>query len=246
VRAQIANEWNIDFETLIQTNDQIYDNYVDSQKQARKQAYNDDDDDDNKQDNNEKTYEFNRNSMAMLTNSMDIGWGSTPLRKSSFDLLVLLSTQESIHRILREYARAKDKSSLHWLRDFYIARVGKYFDGHQEVVGQADAFLEELLTTCPRIQKAKNGSSLLSSSSKAHLIDPMRMAQDIIRERSQVAREWKELVALTPHDHIDMRRILLARQMGKLMGGDRETRPADHIEGEAIHYLLEQQQRGFE
>ena len=149
---------------------------------------------------------FDRNAMAMLTNTMGSqDRDSSPLRRSNFDLLLLLCTQESIHRVLRSYREEDRVESLAWLRDFYISRVSEYFDGHNQRRGRGDLFLEELLLATP---------SMVRKDNELHLIDPLRMAEDIIRERSRVAGDWKELVAQTTSDHIEIRRILLAKMMG--------------------------------
>ena len=148
---------------------------------------------------------FDRN--AMMSNSNDLGdRDSSPLRKKNFDLLILLCTQESIHRVLREYMEEDKEDSLDFLREFYTERVAEYFDGPQSH-GRADDFLEELLLEPPSVQETKLGG--------VHFIDPMGMAEDIIRMRSEVAEEWKGLVAVTPNDHMDLRRMLLTNMMGK-------------------------------
>ena len=68
-----------------------------------------------------------------------------------------------------------------------------------------DDFLEELLLSPPVFQKTgKDG---------IRLIDPMGMAEDIIRERSEVAWEWRKLVSKIPEEHTDLRRLLLDRRM---------------------------------
>jgi len=148
---------------------------------------------------------YDRSAMTLLTNSFGSqDRGSTPFRRANFDLLLLLSTQESIHRVLREYSEEEERmGSYEWLRDFYSDRV-EHFDGHQSY-GRADDFLEELLLSPPVFQKTgKDG---------IRLIDPMGMAEDIIRERSEVAWEWQKLVSKIPEEHTDLRRLLLDRRM---------------------------------
>jgi len=156
----------------------------------------------------EKKQTFDRNAMMMLGNAIDYAdRASSPYRKGNFDLLVLLATQESVHRVLRRY-RMHDADermvSFEWLRDFYVDRVGKYFDGNQPY-GRADDFLEELLLVPP---------SMKTVGDTMELVDPMRIAEDIIRTRSEVGEDWKEIVASVPQEHTGLRKILLARQMG--------------------------------
>jgi hypothetical protein len=56
-----------------------------------------------------------------------------------------------------------------------------------------------------------NGSS---GKEMVALVDPLRMAEDIIRKRSEVGREWKEIASNIPRDHMKLRKALLTRQMG--------------------------------
>jgi hypothetical protein len=230
--------------TLIQTNDEVIKSYNEGQKDARAQADDEDDkydeqfgeDEDDEEDDEEEVKKdpidlmttpyssasqaapadpvivFDRKAMTMLTNSMGTqDRDSSPLRRSNLDLLVQLSTQESIHRVMRSYLVENRIETLAWLRDFYVARVGAFFDGDQLRYGRGDDFLEELLLTPPCI--VKNGNQV-------HLVDPMRMAEEIIRERSAVARDWMKIVEQTASDHTDLRRYLLAVTIAKTMLDD--------------------------
>ena len=71
--------------------------------------------------------------------------------------------------------------------------------------------MEELLVSPPMAQRTDTKDGV-------HFIDPMAMVEDIIRERSEVAREWKEIAAKIPDDHIDLRRLLLTRRMMEVDG----------------------------
>ena len=70
---------------------------------------------------------------------------SSPYRKANFDLLLLLATQESIHRVLKSYKHNDSvRPQTHeWLLDFYTDNVNEYFDGHQTYARSED-FLEEM------------------------------------------------------------------------------------------------------
>lgn len=142
---------------------------------------------------------------------------SSPLRKGSFDLLLLLATHESIHRILRQFKDEGDRSSsiYQWFRDFYTERTDEYFDGPQNL-GRADDFLEELLLTSPVVKKGKNDKSSI-------IIDPLGIAEKIIRTRCEVSREWKNLLAEIPNDHIGLRRQLFSRQMQSTEAADKQN-----------------------
>lgn len=242
VREQIAREWVEDLVTLRAANDQILDSYYDIGLAARDDEpdclmptdnNNEDDVDEEKEvdpeecinveqlvtpysstsgvDENKTSRRrrvFDRNSMLMLTSTMIFkAFASSPQRQGNFDLLYLLLTQESLHRVLREYRKSGDEReiSYEWLKQFYIQRVGSFFDGHQEY-GRADDFLEELLMTPPSTREI--------SSSRIGLIDPLRIAEDVIAMRSVVAEEWKTEIASVPDDHMGLRKKLLSKQMG--------------------------------
>lgn len=153
---------------------------------------------------------YDRTAMIVLGNNIvQDGRASSPYRKGNFDLLGLLATQESIHRVLREYREAGDERdvSFEWLRAFYVSRVNQYFDGSQEY-GRADDFLEELLLTTPAMKEMDG---------KLGFIDPMRIAEDIIATRSEVATDWKDIVAqVSAVDHAELRKIALQLRMGVL------------------------------
>lgn len=230
VRERIALECQRDCETLIYANDQILASYFETQESSR-QDHDEEDcesqDDDMPMDTltipySERTEHrkhnksaFDRyNAMVLLSNSMDYAdQSSSPLRKGTFDLILLLSTQESIHRVLKDYAAAGEERevSFAWLRDFYLERVQEYFDGNQRY-GRADDFLEELLLTPPMLKTINDKNS---RKEMVGLVDPLRVAEDIIRQRGEVGREWQEMIANVPHEHMELRRLLLARQMGE-------------------------------
>ena len=135
---------------------------------------------------------------------------------------MLLATQESVHRVLRnlketaEEAESGDdaeatSASFEWLREFYTDRVETFFDGHQRSYGRYDDFLEELLRVVPHIKT--NGGKHKNSIS---LIDPLGLAEQVIRTRGEVAREWKEIVSAVPEEHLNLRRKLLGKQINML------------------------------
>uniref|UniRef100_A0A7S1GJK4 Uncharacterized protein n=1 Tax=Cyclophora tenuis TaxID=216820 RepID=A0A7S1GJK4_CYCTE len=151
---------------------------------------------------------FDRMGIYLLRNSIATRSSeSSTLRKGSFDLLLLMATQESIHRVLRDYVDAgtKREVSFNWFRDYYVERAAKTFDGSQEY-GRADDFMEELLLTPP---------STVTEGLRMELIDPLRIAEDILEKRSEVLTEWKETVSMASEEHIELRRHLLAKQMSK-------------------------------
>jgi len=235
VREQIANEWVADLDTLLAANELILTSYYDNLESSRDDEECIDYDrenggdvaDDAKGDDcidterlaaaytgegitsswNRKRATFDRNAMIMLSNSITFDEiASSPYRQGNFDLLVLLATQESVHRVLQQYRAIGDerKVSFEWLREFYTSRIRKYFDGGQEY-GRADDFLEELLATSP---------SMRTVDDFVEFVDPMRICSDILQTRSAVAEDWKAIVQSVPQEHMELRKVLLARQMG--------------------------------
>jgi hypothetical protein len=232
VRDQIAKEWTADLETLIMANEMILDSYHDFQSAKRGKEANQtisqksekkaDDQSDNVTSSLTAPYSspydksfkaYDRSAMLVLGNNIvQDGRASSSFRKGNFDLLGLLATQESIHRVLRLYRDAASTEfdiSFDWLKQFYVARITSHFDGNQEY-GRADDFLEELLIQPPSVKMSQKNGKLLG------FIDPMRMAEDIIAMRTQVAQDWKDIVMDVPtKDHAELRSMCLSIRMGK-------------------------------
>ena len=157
------------------------------------------------------------------------GIDPSPLRRSNFDLLHLLTTQEAIHRILNDPSRQARKSAEHgsnqFLQDFYMTRLLSHFSGNQRY-GRADDFLEEMLTTPPRMISAENGdcpeetndteSGLADELTKdlTYLVDPVKVAETVLAVREKVALEWKEKVKdETKAAHMTLQKMVLAKVM---------------------------------
>jgi hypothetical protein len=223
VREQIAREWVTDLNTLANANEMILKSYYDKSSTGRSEEecapYDESDDcvpsakdlvtpySDNV-DRVARNDAYDRTAMMMLSNSMDSdGIGSSSFRKGNFDLLDLLVTQESVHRVLRKYQemRSEREVSYSWLREFYVKRVTTHFDGDQRY-GRADDFLDEVLSSSPVMREVGRN---------VELVDPQRIAEDIISKRSEVYQEWKEIVTTIPQEHTGLRKALLDKQMGR-------------------------------
>ena len=145
---------------------------------------------------------FERNAMIILESSMTMATSQpSPLRKGSFDLLLLLSLHESIHRVLRDYKDSgRDKQvSMEWLREFFVDRIA-FFDGIQYHFGRADDFIEDLLKTSPTMRKTDEGTAL---------VDTQSVAADIINTRSEVLLDWIDIMSKVPDDHIGLQQTIL-------------------------------------
>lgn len=137
----------------------------------------------------------------------DSDYAPSPLRKGNFDLLVLLATQESIHRVLNDASRQSGavKASNAFLRNFYAERLRSHFTGSQRY-GRADDFLEELLSEPPRTMQVDDTTSL---------IDPTRLAELILDAREGVAEEWREICRSAPQKHFEIKRKQLSLLIGR-------------------------------
>lgn len=133
---------------------------------------------------------------------------SSPFRKANFDLLLLLATQESIHRVLNSYKNDDSvRPQTHeWLLDFYADNVNEYFDGHQTYARSED-FLEEM-SKSPRTLIETNSDMLAWT-------DPAIVAEDIVRERSEVILGWIKVAENILQEHTDLRRLLFTNMVSK-------------------------------
>lgn len=138
----------------------------------------------------------------------------SPLRRSNFDLLVLLATEEAIHRVLNRWESKKTKGdlwgsesvSLGFLENFYQERQ-HFFHGPLPSYGKADDLLEELLSSALRF-KAEDGDGGDSS-----VINPTRIAELVLEEREQVALDWKEIASEAPQHHMKIQKLRLSKMM---------------------------------
>jgi len=174
VREQLSKEWVEDLDMLLKLNDEIMDTFEEYTKEAVDKELLDEDDEDEDEDFESSQSGFvpspssssidsvavpditdKSNRSAIFDRNVLFSWSqslwspqrsSSPYRKANFDLLLLLATQESIHRVLKSY-NEDDKirsETFEWLLDVYKEDVGDYFDGHQTYARSED-FLEKIL-----------------------------------------------------------------------------------------------------
>jgi len=124
---------------------------------------------------------------------------------SNFDVLFLLSTQESVHRVLKKFIAAGDEkaTSYQWLLDYYSQNADKYFNRNQRY-GRANEFVDNLLRTLPYT---------INKEGNVDHINPLSIAEEIIRVRGEVASEWKNMMSLVPESQADIRQDVFMRQM---------------------------------
>ena len=230
VREQVAREFHKDLDTVMKANENIMSSYASKQVDSRQKSKKDDAEsrntderhldepgrkesstgDDNKTPKYKESLVFDRDAMTTFTNSIAMSdSNSSPFRAGNFDLLVLLATQESIHRVLRSYQQDLEREvSFHWFRGYYSSKTVTYFDGDQSY-GRADDFLEELLLTSPMFIE-------VADVKKMGLVDPLRIAEDVIQTRAEVIKDWREILVNIPQEHTALRMAALDRQMGRV------------------------------
>jgi len=195
VREQIATEWVKDLDVLEYANDQILESFFKITKERRGATGCD-----GSIQGQQRTFE--RIAATLLDeNSRFAEVLSSPFRRSNFDLMYNLSIQASVHRILRKQRSGGDEHtpSFIFLREFYTERAQDMFDGVQPF-GRADDFMDELLQTSPSV-------------TEQGLVDPVGVAEEIIKMRKEVARDWKALMMRVPEDHTGIRQSLFSNQI---------------------------------
>jgi hypothetical protein len=187
VREQISREFARDLDSIADISKSFIHDYFESQN------------------NKETNQEGYRTNLMFLDNIVDDDYLPSPLRKGNFDLLMLLSTQESIHRVLNSEEDSVERSSFRFLRNFYAGRIGSHFTGNNWY-GRADEFLDELLSTSPCVVQLQD--------EECDLVEPVRVAELILKERERVALEWLEVALDAPNVHLEIKRLQLQRLMG--------------------------------
>jgi hypothetical protein len=189
VREQISREFVKDLDVIADMSGQMLESYWEKVKMQK---------------NSDEQVQVDRTNLLFLEFSpdRDSDYMPSPLRKGNFDLLTLLTTQESIHRVLNNPELRADNS---FLRNFYAKRIGTHFTG-SGWYSRADDFLEELLRTPPSMIQVRD--------SETALVDPMRVVELLLEEREKVATDWIELAMAAPESHVEIKRWQLNRLMG--------------------------------
>ena len=256
VREKIASEFVKDLDLLITANNEILSSYNQKCLDAREnEEYSKDKNTESGNDNDDDRCSIEPLTVNSMSGDFNVGQRtiqtfdraavyminnhpyfndpeSTLSRSTSFDLLFLLSTQESIHRLLKSYMEAGESKepSFRWLLDYYENSLEKYFDGCQSF-GRADDFLDDLLLTPP---------SLKTIDGHVDLIDPFLIAEEIIDIREKVAMEWKEVVSLAASDHEPLRQAVFVKQMSKWGHKVEDIDPSIHIDEEVKEEIVDE------
>lgn len=97
--------------------------------------------------------------------------------------------------------------SKEFLRIFYLEHLDSHFRGYVKY-GQADDFIEKLMLSPPR-SVTSSAAGLDGNGEVTGLVDPLRLAEAVMKERERVAMDWKELAGQSPHDHFEIQKIQL-------------------------------------
>ena len=163
----------------------------------------------------------------------------SPLRRGNFDLLVLLATEEAIHRVLNHWEHqrvqqfkqhdqnndadhdtddeydAEAKASHTFLESFYEERQ-HIFHGPLHKYGKADDILEELLDSAIIFRGGGNtddDNDDASLSAPPMIVHPTKIAELVLKEREQVAIDWMAIVKDAPNDHMRIQALRLEKLM---------------------------------
>ena len=151
----------------------------------------------------------------------DDEFAPSPLRKGNFDLLYNLITQTAIMQLLQcdegvvvGEDVVQNKANQLFLSKFYLECQIKHFIGSQWY-GKGDDFIEELILYTPIIMPRNVEDSDRSSGIMPPLVvEPMRIAEQILLRRDKLALEWKDIMEKQPSEHTEIRKLQLNRLTG--------------------------------
>lgn len=157
----------------------------------------------------------------------DAEFAPSPLRKGNFDLLYNLITQFAVMKLLQDEGgvvvgedEVQNKCCQVYLSKFYNDRLLTHFVGLQWY-GKGDDFIEELILGSPimmprsdaeKRDEKRNDSEI--SSAPLLVVEPMRIAEQILLRRDKIALEWMDIMQQTPSDHTSIRKMQLDRLTG--------------------------------
>ena len=173
------------------------------------------------------------------------GKASSSFRKGNLDLIFNLSTQAAIHRLLKQLmsdecsvganCRRADRATIRsynnacfrWLRDFYVDRVGDFFDGDVPF-GRADDFFMEWLQQSSfdisngATKKKSSPGSADSGQGLLNKVDPLRLAEEMVRIRSGIVMEWRKICRLVhEEDHGWIKLLIIEKRAEEGKDGPR-------------------------
>uniref|UniRef100_A0A7S2UGR7 Uncharacterized protein n=1 Tax=Attheya septentrionalis TaxID=420275 RepID=A0A7S2UGR7_9STRA len=208
VREQIAREWVRDLDVIGSMGMQVFQSYWENLPTGSQK-------DENRRGGSTPTKAFERQNLVFLELSPDpdSDYMPSPLRKGNFDLLILMSTEESVRRVCGKGIIVRsddgestiDTVSTNYLKRFYEERIMSHFRGPKKY-GRADDFIEELMLS-PSMMTT-DGDSVTG------FIDPIKITEVVMQQREVVALEWKAIAEGSPTEHTEIRKLQLNKMMG--------------------------------
>ena len=206
VRAQVAREFVKDLDVISQMTNFTLESYKEALKNKKK-------------DEDGRWVIERPNLMFLEMGATHADFAPSPLRKGNFDLLMLLITQEAVHRVLNDPDRQNGPNAMgnRFLKDFYVSRLVSHFTGSQRY-RRAEHFMAELLAMSPNLQVNKGETTL---------VNPVGIAEVIVRAREKVALEWKDIAQQVPEEHLEIQRLTL----NQMLSGGTGTSFEDALRG---------------
>ncbi len=227
VREQIAREMTGDLKAISNMGQLIFNSYWENAKSRK----------DTKQTKtgnvrgDSSPYGFDRPSTMYINFDPqdDDEFAPSPLRKGNFDLLYNLITQSAVVQLLQGEEgivvgedEVQNRCSQKYLSNFYKDRLNTHFVGSQWY-GKGDDFIEELILGSPIMmpinyyateKNDKNRVDTEISSAPPLVVEPMRIAEQVLLRRDKIALEWMDIMRCTPSDHTSIRKMQLERLTG--------------------------------
>ena len=217
VREQLSKEFVRDLQAVSDMGGQTFDWYWEKLKQSREnnQAQGGDEASSAQFFIEPSSLRGSRENLLFLEINVDdptLDHKPSPLRRSNFDLLVLLATEEAIHRVLNRWELKRSEGDLvgaehasHvFLEEFYQERQ-HFFHGPLQSYGKADDLLEELLDSALLFKAG--------GSNADGVVHPTKIAELVLKERESVALEWIEIAKEAPQHHMRIQALRLEKMM---------------------------------
>jgi len=220
VREQLSREFASDLQAVSDMGGQTFEWYWDKLKQSRKTEDENSSSSQHSSDGSTmpltdpsslRSFRENLLFLEINVDNPELDHKPSPLRRGNFDLLVLLATEEAIHRVLNRWEERRlegdlndsESASQRFLEEFYQDRQ-EFFHGPLPSYGKADGVLEELL-----------GSDLLFKNDSSYVIHPTKIAELVLRERERVALDWMAIAEEAPVHHMKIQKLRLDKMMMK-------------------------------
>ena len=184
VREQIAREFARDLDRIID----ISCSYLQQYSEFKEKAPNNND-------------AYRTNLFFLYMQPADGEGDPSPLRKGNFDLLMLFTLQESIHRILNSQDSSLGEAELMLLRNFYTDKMDTHFVG-PVAYHNSDDFLVGLLESPGKVQVQDD---------KIEIVDTVVVTKLVLQTQAKVADELVEIALEIPNEHLELKRRQLQR-----------------------------------